>query len=437
MRGGDDVQTTAGEPRRRPPGRTAPVRPVSGRPVSGQRTRMNLGILIAVVLMVCYGLLILFSASMTEGYASEGDPTFYAVKQAGITLAGILLMLVLSRLNVRFFNRPVFFISAYAVITGLLLLTHLPFGVAQTINGATRWLALPGLPQFQPSELAKVGLVFCFAGYTSWIRQRRQEKGVRRGFFREGLWQFVVPAAAVALWALLIVTQPHLSGAVILCLLALCCFLAAGFSPKVWAAGLLILLVFVLIFLLVAVYFILPSLPDDSLGQYDYWKRRINVFTDSDEASDADRFQSEQSMIAIGSGGLTGLGLGQGRQKFNYLPEEFNDYVFSILAEELGLLGSLSVLLLFTVFLLLGAVAATKAQSPYVRILLFGYTALIAIQAYLNIGVAVGVLPPTGISLPLFSYGGTSNLFFLAGIGLIAQCDPGSRCRAGGEEGAP
>ncbi|MBP7402451.1 MAG: FtsW/RodA/SpoVE family cell cycle protein, partial [Clostridia bacterium] len=289
---------------------------------------------------------------------------------------------------------------------------------------ATRWLELPGIPQFQPSELAKVGLVFCFAGYTSWIRRRKERPRSRADspagrFFRDGFIQFIIPGIAIMVWILLIVTQPHLSCAIIMACLAGCCYFAAGFSTRVWLAGLSILLVVVLLVVMVFAFVILPLLPDDYLDQYDYWARRINVFTDSDEASDDDRHQNDQSRIAIGSGGLTGVGLGQGRQKFNYLPEEFNDYVFAILAEELGLVGSLSVILLFLALLLMGTATALRMSAAFPAILVFGYTCLIAMQAFLNIGVAAGVLPPTGISLPLFSYGGTSNLFFLLGAGLL------------------
>ncbi|HEY5466076.1 MAG TPA: FtsW/RodA/SpoVE family cell cycle protein, partial [Clostridia bacterium] len=183
--------------------------------------------------------------------------------------------------------------------------------------------------------------------------------------------------------------------------------------------GLLILMILILVVVIAFAFIVMPLMPADYLDQYDYWGRRINIFTNSEDASQDDLHQSEQSKIAIGSGGLTGVGLGQGRQKFNYLPEEFNDYVFAILAEELGLAGSMSVILLFTALLLMGTAAAMKTSGPFPTIIIFGYTSLIAMQAFLNIGVAAGVLPPTGISLPLFSYGGTSNLFFLLGIGLL------------------
>ncbi len=391
---------------------------------TGPRPRMNLGILIIIVVLVCYGLLILFSASMTEGYASEGDPTFYVVKQAGITIVGVLAMIVLSYFPIRIFDRLWLVVAVYAVITILLLLLHLPIPFAKTLNGATRWLEIGPLPRFQPSELAKIGLVFCFAGYTSWLR-RRKEAGKDRssngviGFFREGFIQFIVPGMAILAWIALIVTQPHLSCAIIMACLAACCYFAAGFRARVWAAGILILLIVIIVIALVVAFFVVPLLPDGYLDQYAYWGRRVDVFTGSDEASKDDRHQSEQSMIAIGSGGLTGVGLGQGVQKYNYLPEEFNDYVFAILAEELGLIGSLSVILLFLLLLVMGMSAALRTIGPFPTVIVFGYTCLLCMQAFLNIGVATGVLPPTGISLPLFSYGGTSNLFFLLGVGLL------------------
>ena len=402
--------------------------------------RMNFPILLVVVLLVCFGLLVLFSASMTEGYASEGEATYYVAKQALITVAGLAAMLLLANMNIRLFDRPILFIPVYLVITLLLVLLHLPLpGITATINGATRWLKLPGIPQFQPSELAKIGLVYCFAGYTSWIRRRKDKnKAQRRSksrssspvstFFREGFIQFIIPGVAILIWIALIVTQPHLSCAIIMAGLAVCCFFAAGFSRKVWAAGLMIMVVVLILVVLLVSFILLPLMPDDYLDQYSYWARRINVFTDSDDASKDDRYQSDQSKIAIGSGGLTGVGLGQGRQKFNYLPEEFNDYVFAILAEELGLMGSLLVIALFMLLLLLGTAAALRTSGPFSTVIVFGYTSLVALQAFLNIGVAAGVLPPTGISLPLFSWGGTANFFFLLGIGLLL-----SASRVGGQ----
>ncbi len=396
----------------------------SARP--GARSRMNFGILLLIVILVCYGLLILFSASMTEGYVSEQDSTYYVAKQAVITMAGVAVMIVLAAIPVRLFDRPWLVGGVYLFITMLLVLLHLPLpSITQTINGATRWLKLPGIPAFQPSELAKIGMVFCFAGYTSWRRRAdeqtaRSRPGTRRrGFWRDGLVKFCIPACAILLWIVLILTQPHLSGAIILACLAGCCFLAAGFSPRVWAAGLMIIVTVIVIISLLVVVFVLPLLPDTYMDQFSYWSRRIDIFTDAEGASDDDRHQSDQARIAIGSGGLTGVGLGQGRQKYNYLPEEFNDYVFAILAEELGWIGSISVILLYLLLMAAGTAAATRTAGPYATVLVFGYTSLLCLQAFLNIGVATGVLPPTGISLPLFSYGGTSNLFFLIGAGLL------------------
>ncbi|NLN45294.1 MAG: FtsW/RodA/SpoVE family cell cycle protein [Clostridiaceae bacterium] len=415
--------------------RTAPP-PMDTRTHTGRRPRMNIGILMLIVILICYGLLILFSASMTEGYVSEQNSTYYVAKQAVITMAGVVVMVVLSMLPVRLFDRPWLVVGVYLFITMLLALLHLPLpAITQTINGATRWLKLPGIPAFQPSELAKIGMVFCFAGYTSWMRRAEEQSAAarkrphRNGFWRAGLVKFCIPACAILLWILLILTQPHLSGAIILACLAGCCFLAAGFSPRVWAAGLIIIvMVLVVISLLVAV-FVLPLLPDSYMDQFSYWSRRIDIFTDSEGATDDDRHQSDQARIAIGSGGLTGVGLGQGRQKYNYLPEEFNDYVFAILAEELGWVGSISVILLFLMLMVAGTATAMRTAGPYATILVFGYTSLLCLQAFLNIGVATGVLPPTGISLPLFSYGGTSNLFFLIGAGLLLGASRNQRTR--------
>lgn len=171
------------------------------------------------------------------------------------------------------------------------------------------------------------------------------------------------------------------------------------------------------------------------LGNYEHVLKRINIFAtlneeestegeaaaekEEEKADENDVYQSKQSQIAIGSGGLLGVGFGNSRQKYSYLPEAHNDYVFAIICEELGFVGGVSIILLFLAFFVGGIAVALKAQNAFARIMCVGYTCLILIQAYFNIAVAVGVIPPTGITLPFFSYGGTANLFFLVAVGLI------------------
>ncbi len=166
---------------------------------------------------------------------------------------------------------------------------------------------------------------------------------------------------------------------------------------------------------------LLPVLPENIRHYVDfqYVLDRLAIFSGSSSVSEDDLFQTTQSLNAIGSGGLFGVGFGNSIQKWGYLPMQYNDYIFSIIAEELGLIGASLVLLLFSVFLILGVRIAGKAATIHACLISFGYTMLIAVQAFLNIGVATKAIPPTGITLPFFSYGGTSTLFFFIAIGLL------------------
>ena len=163
---------------------------------------------------------------------------------------------------------------------------------------------------------------------------------------------------------------------------------------------------------------------------------RLNIFSsmnaeeeEEKTADEDDTYQIEQSIIAIGSGGMTGVGFGNSRQKYMYLPEAHNDYVYSIICEELGFVGGLVIMLLFWAFALAGFMISWQADSLFTRILTTGYTALLTLQAFLNIGVATGAIPPTGITLPFFSYGGTANFFFMISVGMILSVSRSGRKR--------
>ncbi len=387
--------------------------------------RINAGLFIVTLVMICFGLVMLFSASMSDGYASKsGNSMFYVLKQSGITAMGLAIALILAFvIPVRLFDHIWMVVGLYGLTTALLVYVKF-FGIL--MNGARRWVNI-GI-QFQPSELAKLAMVFCFAGYTSMIRRLRARGRLRfrsplRQFLADGWLDILLPAMGLLVWIALIIWQPHVSCVIIMCFIILAMYLAAGIRPRSWVSGILQLLVILLILaLLVAVT--LPLLPagkiqDSIRGNFQHVLDRINDFQNPDAASKDDTYQVDQSVIAIGSGGLTGIGLGLGRQKYNYVPEAHNDFVFAIIGEELGFAGTVGVLLLFVLFMLIGVSITLKTANPFAAILAAGYTMLISIQAFLNIAVATKTIPPTGISLPFFSYGGTSNLFFLMAIGFI------------------
>lgn len=385
---------------------------------------INSSLLIITLIMVCFGLVMLFSASMSDSYSQAGNSMYYVLRQAGITAVGLVFALVLALvMPVRFFDKGIFVLLLYALTTGLLVYVKVN-GVI--INGARRWVQL-GI-MFQPSELAKIAIVFCFAGYISLIRRMRRRGRLK---FRSSLLQFVLdgwldillPGAAMLIWIGLVAWQPHISGAAILGFVGFVVLLAAGIPLRTWLSAASQLLVFLVIAVLL-ISMLLPALTTSSLENmlaenFEHVSRRLDTFLNPESASEDSVYQINQSIIAIGSGGLNGLGLGEGRQKYNYLPEAHNDFVFAIIGEELGFIGCLSVILLFILFMLIGISIAFKAANVFSATLAAGFTMLISIQALLNIGVATQTLPSTGISLPFFSYGGTSNFFFLMAIGFI------------------
>lgn len=384
-----------------------------------QNQHVDLAIVVVVSLMLASGLVMLFSASMSHSIAEIGSGTFYFLRQVLATVLGVIVMFVLSRFNIKVFDKPLFALIAYTVSLLLLTLTLL----SDPINNARRWITIPGFGAFQPSELTKVVLVYTIAVYESWLAKQRAAHIITRapgvkGALKDAWYDIGIPVLLLILPSVIMVMQPHFSGIIILALVAFTALLASGLSKRSWITGVIVGIILVAI-ALTALFFLEPVLPENISSKFAHVTTRLEIFSGSDAATEAELYQSKQALIAIGSGGLTGVGLGQGKQKTNYLPEVHNDYIFSSIVEETGFLGGLFVVVLFLIFFLLGMRIAYKASSVYGQIVAAGISTLITLQAFLNIAVNVGAIPPTGISLPFFSYGGTSNLFFLIGVGLI------------------
>jgi cell division protein FtsW len=382
---------------------------------------------VVVLALVCFGLVMLLSASMSEGLSRDDEPLYFFGKQFLFTLLGAGACLLFSLLNPRIYNKAWLALLAYAGTFGLLCLVLVP-GIGSVSGGARRWFSFGGI-QVQPSEVAKVLLVFCLAVYYSRVERLRASGGLERAtrfrsFLASLLYEFFIPVTALGLCLVPMFLEPHVSGMVILTLVFAALVCVSGTRPRVLLVGVAILLVVAILLgaLLMAILpSLLPYLPE-SLQKYtdlDYVVGRLTVFFHPELASTDLKWQTTQSIQAIGAGGLTGIGLGLGRQKFGYLPMSYNDYIFAIIGEELGLLGALVVLSLFLVLLVRGAIIARKSGSTFGYMLASGYTTLLVVQALLNIGVATNSIPPTGISLPFFSYGGSSNLMFLSAVGVI------------------
>lgn len=345
--------------------------------------------LILALLMMC-GLLTLFSATYYKAI-DKGDALLEVKKQLiGVGLGGFLMFLT-SRIPYRFWQRPRVVILALTGSFALLVLVLIP-GIGVYVNGSRRWLNVAGL-SFQPSELAKIASVLYLASTLS-FRLKQVER----------LWTGILPLLAVpAAMFLLILQQPNLSTAGSIMIVAVLMMLLAGAKWKhlslMGVAGL-------------AVGFAYAWVEP-------YRRERLLSFRNPFAQMSDEGYQLSQSLIAIGSGGLFGRGLGQGRQKFSYLPYPESDFIFAIIGEDFGLFGCCVVILLFVAFAIAGMRIALNCQDRYGCLLAAGITAMISVQAFINIGVVVGILPTTGLPLPFFSVGGTSISLLMAAVGIL------------------
>ena len=350
---------------------------------------MDIPFLILTLLLLCVGLIMLFSASYVDAiYNTKGhDGAFYFKNQGMYALLGIVVMLVASRFN---YHKLHYFALPLMVVSLLLLAAVIPFGVEH--NGATRWLKI-GI-EFQPSEIVKFALILCFASMiTIWGPKRMRT-------FRYGILPFV---ATIGVIALLLVKQPHLSATVIIGVTGIVMIFLGG-ANLAW----LISMGVAGVAGCVGLIFLLP-----------HAMARVKVWLDPFSDFRGDGWQGAQSLMAIGSGGFWGLGLGQGRQKHLFLPEPANDFIFSVVCEELGMVGAVLIMIVFAALIVRGFQIALRAPDRFGTLLVAGITTQIAVQTIFNMGVVTGLLPVTGAALPFFSYGGTSLLMLLGEVGII------------------
>ena len=345
--------------------------------------------LILALLMMC-GLLTLFSATYYKA-VDQGDALLEVKKQLiGVGL-GAFLMFLTSRIPYSFWQKPRVVMLALTGSFALLVLVLIP-GIGVYVNGSRRWLNIAGL-SFQPSELAKIASVMYLASTLS-FRLKQVER----------LWTGILPLLVVpAAMFLLILQQPNLSTAGSIMIVAVLMMMLAGAKWKhlslMGVAGL-------------AVGFAYAWVEP-------YRRERLLSFRNPFAQMSDEGYQLSQSLIAIGSGGLFGRGLGQGRQKFSYLPYPESDFIFAIIGEDFGLFGCCVVILLFVAFAIAGMRIALNCQDRYGCLLAAGITAMISVQAFINIGVVVGILPTTGLPLPFFSAGGTSISLLMAAVGIL------------------
>jgi len=361
------------------------------------RGPIDLPFLVLVLMLVAIGLIMLFSASFPSALKEEGDPFFFVRSQALFAAAGIAAMLAVGRIN---YQRLRGFSSIALIGSIVLLALVLVPGLGVTRNFATRWLKLflVAGPQYQPSELAKLGIIIYFASTISVRRDKMRT-------FRFGILPYGI---ILVIYAILMLLEPHMSGCILLLGIGAVMMVVGGMHWLWITAGVSVagLGVYALLF-------------TDLMEKIGYNSDRIRTWVDPWWDVGDKSYQMAQSLISIGSGGVLGVGLGKGRQKFQFLPEEHNDFIFAVVCEELGYIGAGIIMVLFALLILRGYWIAVKARDRFGALLAVGVTTQIALQTFLNIAVVTGLIPATGISLPFFSYGGTALMIQLFEVGIV------------------
>ena len=351
----------------------------------------DLPFLVLVLTLVGFGLIMLFSASYAVGLYRRGDGYTYIRPQLLYAAVGLGAMWAASRVDYHIFHRLAWPVLALSLVL-LVIVLFMP-----EYNGCKRWIVLPGLGTLQPSEIAKFAVVLVFSHIISLNHNRMESFGV-------GVVPFVLVLGVVAALMLL---EPHLSGTLLILGIGAVLMFVGGTGLRWFAlagaggAG-----------AVAAAVVLLPDLVPYAASRLQSW---LDPFADPLGAG----HQTIQSLYAIGSGGATGLGLGNSRQKHLYVPEPQNDFIFSILCEELGFVGACAVILLFALLLLRGMAIAVRAPDKFGALLVVGFVVQVTMQAVLNMAVVTNTIPNTGISLPFFSSGGTSLMMLLGEMGIV------------------
>ncbi len=344
--------------------------------------------LLIIILLVCIGLIMLLSASAPAGARRFSGSYHFFTPQFGAAIVGLTAMFFISRIDYSLYKKwaPLFMI----VCTIMLVLVLLPY-TGREYNGSKRWLNVPGI-MFQPSELMKIAIAMFFALL---IENEKYDITKIRGMIPFILWIGIV--------MVLMLLETHLSGAIVIAGIAVTVMVVGGAKIKPFAI----------------VGAIAAPLGIIAIKMFDpvRWSR-ITSFLDPFVDSQDTGYQVVQGLYAIGSGGLFGRGLGQSIQKY-YIPEPYNDFIFAVVSEELGLIGSALIIALFVLLVLRGIRIAMNAPDKFGMLTAIGITAQIAIQVSLNIAVVTSSVPNTGVSLPFFSYGGTSMLVLLCEMGIM------------------
>jgi cell division protein FtsW len=398
-------RTTRGLNSLPPSPKPKPVRTQPGKKVVRHRIReglftlgigLDLQLLVLVLILLAIGLVMLFSSSYAYSFNYYGDSFYFIRKQGIFAAAGIIVMLLVSTFNYHKLHQIAFPLFIVTTIILLMVLALKGTSMAPIKGGANRWINIGGL-EFQPSEIAKFSLVVMLADIIS-----------RAGDEARKFRKCVLPClACVASTAGLIIAEKHISATIIIILITIIIMIVGGVGIKIVGSIIAIGSGVVIALVLFTDKF---SYANDRLAVW------LNPF---DPAVEDASYQIRQSLYAIGSGQIFGVGLGQSRQKYLYLPEPQNDFIFAIVCEELGLIGALIVIILFALLIWRGTMISLHAKDKFGLLLGIGTTYTVGLQAVMNILVVTNAMPNTGISLPFFSYGGSSLLILLFEMGVL------------------
>lgn len=367
-----------------------------------KKGKMDIGFLSIVLILLTIGLVMLFSASYAYSLEYYGSSYKFIIRQAGFAALGVILMIIVSRIDYHHWRR---FAWVIFIVTTLLLIILLIMPPMVQGMDVKRWFVI-GSFNFQPSEIAKFSIILLFSTLISANHKQMQD------------FKFIAFLAAIlAGTCVLVIMEPHISATVLIFLIGIVLLIVGGIPKKyiigggiaAGAAGLGLIV----------------------SGAIGYLGDRLSYWRDPWSDAQGKGFQTIQSLLAIGSGGILGRGIGQSRQKHLYLPEPHNDFIFAVVCEELGLVGAVFIIILFCLLVWRGFTIAMHAKDKFGSLLALGLTFQVGLQAMLNIWVVTNTIPNTGISLPFFSYGGTSLLILLVEMGIVLSVSRGSNIEKG------
>lgn len=354
-------------------------------------SKLDFGMLTIIIVLLCIGLVMVSSASSYLALTSYNDSNYYLIKQLQFAILGVIAMLIISKIDYRVYKK---FSYLFFIISLILLAAVLIPGIGVEVNGATRWLGFGETFRFQPSEIVKISLVFAISTY---IATNYKKTNSIKGY--------IIPFLMLAVVVIIMFLQNHMSGTLVMMVAALSIIFASGIKIK------LRYIIPIIILAVVALGIFILSEP--------FRINRILSFANPEQDIKDGNWQAAQSLYAIGSGGIFGRGLGQSREKYSWLPEAQNDFIFSVLCEELGLVGAVVVLGMFIFFIYRGYKIALTCKDMYGSLIATGITSVFAIQILVNIAVVTCTMPVTGMPLPFFSYGGTALCINLCAMGIL------------------